>query len=98
MYTYSYSLYLWILKAIYPTAIIVLVALNRSHIETAFTRSTPSSFSHLPLRPLTVAVNTTVTTLSDNQHRGGFNRVLVIDGPEGSSTHTTDEQKLGDIV
>ncbi|KAI1784824.1 hypothetical protein LXA43DRAFT_190553, partial [Ganoderma leucocontextum] len=46
------------LIAIYPTVIIVLVALSRSHVESGFTKtSSQSSVCALPLRPLTVAVN-----------------------------------------
>ncbi len=72
----------------------------------------PTQRSHgiycLPLAPLTVAVNTTVTTHCDSQSRGRSNsvRVLVIgeeefpskDGLEGSSTFTIEERKLDDAV
>ncbi|KAM5540170.1 hypothetical protein V8D89_006310 [Ganoderma adspersum] len=95
------------LIAIYPTVIIVVVALNRSHIENGFPRTCPEMSIHpLSRRPLAVAVHTTVTTSCDDQLGGSSERVLVIGGEdinskddaEGSSTHTTEERKLEDFA
>ncbi|KAM5531450.1 hypothetical protein V8D89_014907 [Ganoderma adspersum] len=96
------------LIAIYPTVIIVLVALNRSHMESGFTRPSQDSVYALPLHPLTVAVNTTVSTRCDSQTPGMRSEsVLVIgqeeyfvprDFPEDFSTHTTEERKRVDTV
>ncbi len=88
----------------------MIVALNRSHIENGFTKTSQSSAYALPLRLLTVAVDTTVTTHCDNQPRGRSDseRVLVIgeedfrsgdpDSPEDSSTYAAEERKLDNIV
>ncbi len=93
--------------------IIVVVALSRAHIEdgpgfTSTSRSSERSVYRLPLRPLTIAVNTTVTTRCDSQPRGRSERAVVIgeegsepkDGPEGSSTHTAEaeDQKLENMI
>ncbi|KAM5540003.1 hypothetical protein V8D89_006335 [Ganoderma adspersum] len=62
------------LIAIYPTIIIVIVVLNRSHIENSFTGTSHSSMSEngfyavpLPVPPLAIAVNTTVMTHCDSE-------------------------------
>ncbi|PIL34469.1 hypothetical protein GSI_03245 [Ganoderma sinense ZZ0214-1] len=92
------------LIGIYPTVIIVVVALNRSYVENSFTKaSLDSSVYPLPLPPLAVAVNTTVVTRCDSQPGGRSETVLVIgeekDSPaEGSSTHTTEERTSKDIA
>ena len=83
------------------------MALNRSHIENGFTKGSQGSVDRLPLRPVTVAVNTIVTTRCDSQSRERSGRMLVVggrdfhvgDGPDGSSTYTADEPKFTrDIV
>ncbi|KAM5540008.1 hypothetical protein V8D89_006340 [Ganoderma adspersum] len=85
------------LIAIYPTVIIVLVALNRSHIADGFTTPTQSNAGRHPLPALAIGVNTSVITHCDPQMKRGTEskRVLVIEGP---STHLAEEQKLGYVV
>ena len=88
-------------QAIYPTVIIVLMALNRSHFENGFMDTTQSSVGRLPPCPVAVAVNTTVTTRCDNRSPERSDSMLVISkqdfqpGDEplagGSSTHTVEE-------
>ena len=80
-----------------PTVIIVVIALNCSHVENGFAKASLDSSATYPvsLAPLAVAVNTTVVARCDSQPRGMSETVLVIgeekDSPEkGSSTHTTE--------
>lgn len=80
--------------------------MKRSHIENGFKTPAQSGVDDLPLRPLTVAVNTTVARRcdSDSHPRGEEERALIIgedrfqrkDRPEDSSTHTMEERKLED--
>lgn len=96
------------LQAIYPTIIIVLVALNRSHVENGFMKSSSSRITLGPeaLRPPTAVANATVTTCYDSQPRDDTETVLVIggqewlcdSGSEGSSTHTAERRKLEEMI
>ncbi|KAM5546327.1 hypothetical protein V8D89_000453 [Ganoderma adspersum] len=90
------------LIAIYPTIIIILVALNRSHVENGFLKATQSGFHPaVPLRELTVAVDTAVTTRCDIESRGSSGTIRAIceeefapeDRIEGSSIHAEEEKK-----
>ncbi|TBU40622.1 hypothetical protein BD309DRAFT_899608 [Dichomitus squalens] len=91
------------LIAIYPTIIIVLVALNRSHVENGLTATSQTS-SNPSLRPLAVRIDRSVTSRCDHQPRESA--VLFIgeqhfgsrDCTEHSSTHTSDEQKLEAMI
>ncbi len=108
MYVYLQSPLRSYPQAIYPTVIIVLVALNRSHLKDRFMKSSGSQITLGPeaLRPLTVVVNATMTTHYDSQPRRNRETVLIIgeqesscgDSPEHSSTHTVKEQKLDVII
>lgn len=85
-------------------AVIILIALNRSHMENGF-----AEISDVPLRPLAVTVETTVATRSDAGPHGRSERVIVIgerdfvleDSVEGLSSHTgltVEERKLDEII
>ena len=85
----------------------MLLALNGSHIENGFMKtSQTSAYSLQPLHPLAVTVNTTVTTRRDNRCRGspewvlgaGEDEIPSEDGPEVSGAHTTEERKLQALV
>ena len=66
-------------QAIYPTIIIILVALNRSHMESGLIKATESSLSAtVPLRQLTITVDTAVTTRCDMGRQSGSETVLAI--------------------
>ena len=81
----------------------MLVALNRSHMESGFTKPSQDSAYALPLHPLTVAVNTTVSTRCESQTPGMRSESVLIIGqeeyfvprefPEELSTRTADERK-----
>lgn len=86
---------------------IVGVVMSRSHIENGFTDTDQNSVSHLSRRPVTVAVNTTVTVRFDSHFRERVDKVLTIgerdfrarDGPDSAeSTCAAEEQKLREIV
>ena len=86
-------------QAIYPTVIIVLVALNRSHFENGFTDTTQSSVDRLPLCPVAVAVNTTVTTRCDNRSPERPNSMLVIGKQDFQpGDDPLAERKLGGVI
>ena len=63
-------------QAIYPTIIIVLVALNRSHIEKGFTHHLES----LPTPHITVTVDTITASLQEGRWQEQ-SPILVIDAP-----------------
>lgn len=93
-------------QAIYPTVIIVLIALNRSHVENGFMKSSQITLGPEAVRPLTVDVNATVITARDGQPGEETETVLIIakrefpyvDASEGSSTHTAEERKLEEMT
>ncbi|KAM5545307.1 hypothetical protein V8D89_000920 [Ganoderma adspersum] len=93
------------LIAIYPTIIIILVALNRSHIENGFMKATESNFhTASPLRQVTVTIDAAVTTQSEQNRSSEM--VLAIceqdvapnEGIEGSGIHTGKDRTLDMIV
>ena len=68
-------------QAIYPTIIIVLVALNRSHVENGLTSpagQTGSCSTDATLRPVTVQIERTVTSQCDYRPRSRLSSLLVI--------------------
>ena len=61
-----------ILQAIYPTVIIILVALNRSQVEHGFERDDGPGFpnpTRPPLRTLTATIGSIATQKYDDGHR-----------------------------
>ncbi|KAM5536302.1 hypothetical protein V8D89_010038, partial [Ganoderma adspersum] len=97
--------------AIYPTIIIILVALNRSHMENGFMKATESGFRGallVPLRQLTVTADSTAvsTQQCDIERQRSSETVLATcdqdfapeERMEGSSTHTGKERKLDIVV
>ncbi|KAM5536749.1 hypothetical protein V8D89_009588 [Ganoderma adspersum] len=101
------------LIAIYPTIIIVLVALNRSHVENGMASTGQTSSSGASIRLTTVRVDTTVASHYEHHHQSPLPRrseVLIIGEREfglgsisaseaGASTHAVnDERKLDGII
>ncbi|PIL28495.1 hypothetical protein GSI_08533 [Ganoderma sinense ZZ0214-1] len=66
--------------AIYPTVIIILVAINRSHMEKGFmnlqANQSTGLNATLPLHRITVTVDTAVTTRCDFGSNGSSDPVL----------------------
>ncbi|PIL26704.1 hypothetical protein GSI_11231 [Ganoderma sinense ZZ0214-1] len=95
------------LIAIYPTIIIVLVALNRSHVENGMASTGQTSSTGASIRLTTVRVDTTVASHHDHQ-LPRRSEVLVIGEREfglgsiseaGASTHAVnDERKIDGII
>ena len=94
-------------QAIYPTVIIVLVSLNRSHVERGFLETVQDRLHLPPLRrPVTEEIDVTVTTRCETQPPRLSQIVLDVDekdlvpkeGAGDSSTHTVEERKPEDIV
>ena len=56
-------------QAIYPTIILVLVALNRSHVENGMASTGQTSSSGASIRLTTVRVDTTVASHHDHHHQ-----------------------------
>ncbi|KAM5545305.1 hypothetical protein V8D89_000918, partial [Ganoderma adspersum] len=73
--------------AIYPTIIIVLLALDRSHMESGFMKTEDTGYYRLPPHPLTVVVDTVVTTRRDPwpHSRGSFLTAVAKDVDDISS-------------
>ena len=88
-------------QAIYPTIIIILIALNRSYIDKEFTASAINALPAFPIRPLVIAAGRT-ESLSPISPQRSSRGVLDInrrnigeeEAPEVCSIQTAVEQKM----